>query len=226
MIIWNYFSRKFFLSLSIFLVVFLYSKEFYKGREYEKLGEFRNGYAPASKKNFWGQERWGFIDTRGNVVISFIYEDAWYFNEYGLRIVSKGKYSKDKKKLYGFVRKTDGFYFDQVRGFKENVAAVRKDFGKNKKWGFINRKLKIIVPFDYDHIDEFKNDFAKGKKRGRTVYFDKEADVYDFFAKCKKKEFKNYVIIKRNDLYGVITPNQQIVKDVKFVLDQINGIYY
>ena len=216
-----------FIFLFFFCLSFLFSREFYKGKEFEKIGDFRNGFAPVAEKGFWGKEKWGFIDTRGDIVIPLIYEDAWYFNEYGLGIVSKGLYSKDKKKLYGFVRKSDGFYFDQVRDFQKNVASVRRNgFWGSKKWGFINRKLDIIVPIIYDNIEPFKNHYAKGRIGSRTVYFNKKAEVFYFFAKCKKKEFKNFVILKKNNLYGVITPKQQIIKEVKYDLMLINAIYY
>lgn len=46
--------------------------------------------------------------------------------------------------------------FDYVRNFSEGLAAVCKD----DKWGYINKAGKIVIPFEYEWVDNFKDGIA------------------------------------------------------------------
>ena len=48
-------------------------------------------------------------------------------------------------------------YDDYAYLMTNGLLAVKKD----EKWGFINRKGKIIIPLSYDRVSVFKADKAK-----------------------------------------------------------------
>ncbi|MBQ0095722.1 MAG: WG repeat-containing protein [Bacteroidetes bacterium] len=80
--------------------------------------------------------RYGYLDSKGNVVIPFRYKSAGDFRE-GLAKVGNGKH-------YGFIDK-DGntvipFIYDEAYCFHDGYTAVKK----NGKWGFIDKSGKPI----------------------------------------------------------------------------------
>lgn len=80
--------------------------------------------------------RYGYLDSKGNVVIPFRYKSADNFRE-GLAKVGNGKH-------YGFIDK-DGntvipLIYDEAYCFHDGYAAVRQ----NGKWGFIDKSGKLI----------------------------------------------------------------------------------
>ena len=77
-------------------------------------------------------QKYGYVDETGNVVIPFMYFDAGKFSE-GLARVRHGK-------KWSFIDKTGwGVFPDEYDGagdFSEGLARVKS----NRKWGFINNK--------------------------------------------------------------------------------------
>jgi hypothetical protein len=97
---------------------------------YEAAGDFHDGRAAVTLNN-----KVGFIDTAGNMVIPCIYDydpAGWAF------LYDNLTDQKDRKPLYEF---------------SEGLAAVRL----NRKWGYIDKSGKEVTPFKY-------SDYASGLK--------------------------------------------------------------
>ncbi len=97
---------------------------------------------------------WGYIDTKGKIVIKPKYNDADYFYE-GLAAVNNG----DK---YGFIDYNGDtiikFQFDDVNwGFTNGLSVVRI----NDKCGYVNNKGKIVIPCKYFNCYPFHKNFAQ-----------------------------------------------------------------
>lgn len=112
---------------------------------------FSDGLAPVCKN-----EKWGYIDNEGNVVIDFQYDAAAPFSE-GMAMVAK--YEKT-----GFIDTTGNLVIDCKyedagdEGFQDGVVRVYKD----GEWGVIDKEENIIVSFGkYFRIREFKNGIAQ-----------------------------------------------------------------
>lgn len=98
-------------------------------------------------------QKYGFVNTNGDIVIPVIYENATFFNadNHLLGVKKHGK--------WGFINHKNKvvipFQYDDVYclqegcdGFFNGLVSVQK----NGKWGVVNTKNQIIIPFEYDEI--------------------------------------------------------------------------
>ena len=135
---------------------------------------FSEGLAAAKK-----DEKYGYVDTSGKVMIPFEYDGVGSFNE-GLAAVEK-----DGK--YGYID-TSGkvivtFEYDGAENFSEGFAAVEKD----DMWGFIDAIGNVITLLEYDKVWSFNEGRAavwKGRKLGFISASGKVVIPleYDFFS--------------------------------------------
>ena len=113
------------------------------------------------------QEKHGYINTKGEVVVPLEYDGAYYFSE-GLAPVMK--YDADGNEKCGFVN-TKGevvvpLEYDVAFSFSDGLAPVMKrDADGNEKWGYINTKGEVVVPLEYDDVCYFSEGLALVMKR-------------------------------------------------------------
>jgi hypothetical protein len=88
--------------------------------------------------------KYGYIDVNGNVIIKPEYEDARIFVEELAPVSINGS--------WGFIDKSGNTViqpiYDSVLFFSEGLAAV----SKNKKWGFIDKKGNLIIMIRFDEV--------------------------------------------------------------------------
>lgn len=94
-------------------------------------------------------EKYGFINTAGEQVIPFKYDNAYQFSE-GLAAVSLNE-------KWGFVSKTGTevipLEYDYVDSFRNGFAVVmKKDSNEKRKYGVIDSKGSTILPLEYGDI--------------------------------------------------------------------------
>lgn len=107
----------------------------------------------------------GFVNTKGEVVIPFIYEWVRGFSE-GLAAVCNDSHH------WGFIN-TRGevvipLIYDWVQSFSEGLAAV----SKNGKDGFINTSGDVVVPMIYDSARSFSDGLAAVQKDEKWGFVD------------------------------------------------------
>jgi len=107
----------------------------------------------------------GFVNTKGEVVIPFIYDYARHFSE-GLAAVC------NDSQHWGFIS-TRGevvipLIYDWVQSFSEGLAAVSKD-GKD---GFINSRGDVVIPMIYDSARSFSDGLAAVQKDEKWGFVD------------------------------------------------------
>ena len=115
---------------------------------YEGVRDFREGYAAVRKDGLWG-----FIDTNGNLVIDYRFEDIeGGFSEGKAPVKSNGKWI--------FIDMSGQQLFDQtfenVRKFQEGYAAVEK----GGKWGFIDQNGQVTIEPIYEAVGNFSEGLA------------------------------------------------------------------
>jgi len=159
----------------------------------ESFYEFKNGYArvdmlASNQNDMIPYFRWGFINSKGKIVIKPQFFDAQDFSE-GFAAV------KNENEKWGFIDEKGkliiDYQFDEVLDFSEGLAPVKVDdkwgyIDKNGKWtiepmfaeagifkyglakvanelygdqGFIDKTGKIVIPIQYYFVD---NHFKKG----------------------------------------------------------------
>lgn len=122
-------------------------------------------------------DKWGFIDRKGNIIIDFQYEQdrrkefdkflnlntdsldslpkAIYRN---VGFFHEGLASIQKDSLFGFINLKNEIViepiFKGVRYFSEGLAGVTLD---GKTWGFINKEGKFVIEPQYYFVDAFEN---------------------------------------------------------------------
>lgn len=103
---------------------------------------------------FMTEEKWGYINNKGKIVIKPQFDEADKFSE-GLARVQIGLKS-------GFIDSTGKFVIEPIYtfafGFSEGLAPVGKDM--NSQWGYIDRTGKIIIEPQFEHARRFSNGLA------------------------------------------------------------------
>jgi len=149
--------------------------------EYEYISAWSNGLLRV-KKNRDGN--YGYMDKAGKMVIPDTYSDATDFQQ-EIALVKKGK-------KYGLINTKGETVVDfQYDNFAEMVMVEEDKMSstgtheslmgfilkggyisleKNKKWGYIDLKGNVVIPFEYDQVWEPESDnkvmVRKGDKRG------------------------------------------------------------
>ena len=123
---------------------------------YEKARAFKNGLAPVMK-----DKTWGYINTKGEVVIMFQYKDAEIFSDDGLAPVKSSKnwgFINTKgqlvieEKYYITAGGFSIFQKNNPKGFLNGLARVKE----KKSWVYINTKGEVLNNKQFDNLELFK----------------------------------------------------------------------
>jgi len=134
--------------------------------QYDGPGTFREGVADVKKDGLLG-----FIDKTGKEIFPFRKYDYAGGFENGLSVF---RIIKDEKELYGFIDKTGNEVIPpvyeevEVSWFGKGNAIVQK----GGKWGTISRQNTVVVPFEYDKINDFNAGITTAKKGGKWGVID------------------------------------------------------
>ena len=133
------------------------------------------------KLRLFPQEKWGFIDTSGAVVIAARFDAAAEFSQ-GLAAVatdtdrtSHSCTDCDLNQRWGFIDKSGKevipLQYRAVSSFSEGLAAVMDDGGK---WGYIDTKGELIIPFSFERARPFSKGLAAVAVKKQFGYIDKQ----------------------------------------------------
>lgn len=134
------------------------------------------------KLRIFPQEKWGFIDTSGAVIISPQFNSVAGFSE-GLAAVafdmdrtSHNCTDCDLNQHWGFIDKSGKIVvqpqYHSVSSFSEGLAAVMNDDGK---WGYIDTKGELVIPFLFESAREFSEGLAPVAVNKQFGYIDKRS---------------------------------------------------
>ncbi len=127
---------------------------------YKLVESFSDGLAQASKE--MGKDaKYGYIDKTGKEVIPFEYDYTTPFNE-GLAMVGKiGGKSQIIDKKGNVVATLDTLYWTSSKFIEGLMVVVTTD---NWKYGVIDTEGSVIVPLEYEKINDFSEGFARVSK--------------------------------------------------------------
>jgi hypothetical protein len=131
--------------------------------KYDNVWDAAEGLAAVKK-----DDKWGFVDTSGTVVIPIQFDDPATFKQGYTQVRKEGKAGVIDKKGTVLVP----FQYDYIGSYNDGVFSAR-DF--NNKYGFIDSAGKIIIPFEYDevNISWFSGGLAIVKKKEKWGAIDK-----------------------------------------------------
>lgn len=198
-------------------------------------------------------EKFGFIDTLGNWIIKPQYDDAFPFYE-GLASVCKNDscFYIDKEG-----NTVSSQYYEEAESYKNGIAIVKKDnlyfllnrssqiISKgyqdisassnnlfvcklNNSYGAINAKGEIIIPFTYNKLGNFKNNYAyyQSTKHYGIVDINNKALTaqWDWVSDV---DTNSIAIVKKNNRFGLMTVNEELIlsADYDYITYCQNEIY-
>ena len=155
-------------------------------------------------------EKYGFIDKSGKVVIPIKYDDAWDFSEGLAKVELNGK--------WGFIDKTDKavipIKYDYAWSFSEGLARVER---LNGKWGFIDKTDKVVIPIKYDYAGSFSEGLAKVKLNWKYGFIDKSGKVIIPIKYDDAWAFSEGLAkVKLNGKWGFIDKTGKVVIPIKY----------
>ncbi len=173
--------------------------------EYLDARDFINGLAEVSKD----KKLYGYINTRGSLIIPMEYEQFWYGFRDGYTPVKKnGKWGMitDKNKT------VVPFVYDYLYYFSEGLAMAAKDDGRDRKYGFVNDKGREVIPLKYDLITDFNEGLAGVSINNKWGFADKNGKLVIPMEYEKAKGFSGgLAAVKVKGKWGFIDRNNKMV---------------
>ncbi|OJJ17528.1 hypothetical protein BKI52_27075 [marine bacterium AO1-C] len=175
----------------------------------------------------------GYIDTRGNVVVTLNYNT---FNDFKEGVVAVQQFSAKNQdgQKWGFLNKNGGiaipFQFEQAFNFNNGLALAVKF----NKAGFINKEGREVIPFIYEYTTQqhfydmlnisdragFQSGFAPVWKEGQMGFINRQGTVVVDF----KYDGFGIIFYEYNDYSQGIA---LVIKDDKeFYIDMKGKEYY
>lgn len=179
---------------------------------YDLAYDFTEGAASVKKDGLIG-----FIDKTGKELFPFRKYDYAAGFDGGL---SSFRIIKNNKELYGFIDKAGNevvppIYSDaRISWFNKGSYAIVQ---KGGKWGTITKQNAVVVPFEYEDINDFKNGITTAKKAGKWGVIDTAnkvlvpftmtyKTVYEFnsgYAHVENKDnLKGFIDINGKEVFG------------------------
>lgn len=172
---------------------------------------FFDGLAKICKDN-----KYGFIDKKGRIIINIEYENARDFSE-GLAAVEK-----DGK--WGFIDKTGrtviDFEYDFVKSFSNGLAAVEKD---GKRRSYIDKTGNKIIDLESNKSINSIGNFSEGLSKiyiinpeGKFGFIDKVGNtIIDFKYDIASNFSEGLVYVEKNGKWGFVDKTGRAIIDFK-----------
>jgi hypothetical protein len=123
--------------------------------------------------------RWGYMNSRKEIVIDCQYEAAEDFTG-GLASVTKkvrDKGGHTERELVGFIDEKGAvvadFLYDKAYAFSEGMAIVIKD----ELYGFIDSTGKEVIPTQFEDAASFSEGLAAVKVKGKNGFINKRGEM-------------------------------------------------
>lgn len=129
-------------------------------KEIDYVGVFRNGLAPARKN-----EKYGYINKKGETVIEFKYLDAKEFNG-GVAFATD-----NDADLWQCIDTQGNVVFEIISSFIVPMGHGYIQAHKEDKVGIINAKGEVVLPFIYDLIFNIEHERYVKVKLGTEYYY-------------------------------------------------------
>lgn len=130
--------------------------------EYAEISDFINNTAFASTRDSYGNRRAGMINRQNQVILPFDYSSIIAFaSNYGLILAIKG---------------CDNY----------ETTSFNDEDSKKCRYGVVNEQNNVIIPFEYQQINPFKDGVAIAKKNDLFGKIDKQGKVIVPFTQANQ----------------------------------------
>lgn len=183
--------------------------------QWERASSFCEGLAPVKSNGLWG-----CIDKAGKLVIPCQFDYGPTFSE-GLADVKKNG-------TYGYINKTGKMVIPLgsdliLRRFHRGLAWIGKwdNLGFNRVFGCIDRTGRLVLPYQWNWVDEYSEGFAKVRKDKFFVanegYIDELGNVVIPCQWVHAEDFHDGLAkVLKNNKYGYIDKTGKLVIPCKW----------
>lgn len=201
--------------------------------EYNYLGNFANGYAPACYNERYGWidrdfneykmeydyttpfcngiaaakkgNKWALIDEDLQQLTKFKFDEI-VLDENGFCANAESIFVKEKDKYYLIDtagKKIGKLEFDDVKAFNGNQYAAVK---KGSKWGYVNTDGKLAIKYQYEDARSFANGAAGYKSQGAWGLINQNNEIIlaPMFDDIKMMNSDGILIIKNEEIWQCI----------------------
>ena len=182
--------------------------------EYSQLVYLGNGFVKGEKKgltNIYGKEKWCLLHVIIGLITPCMFDYIGKF-ENGLAKIAKDIISEyvNRDRINQYFSIHEGISY---RGNKYKIGYLGL-------FGMINEQGEIIIPFEFDEIEQFLNDRAKAKKEGKWGYINEQGEIIIPFEFDEIEQFLNdRVKAKKEGKWGYINEQGEII--IPFEFDEI-----
>lgn len=130
-------------------------------------GEFREGLAPVFDHD---TKAWGYVDNEGKSIIPPQFFEAGSFNE-GIAVV-KLPFDKDG---YAFIDKAGHIVGRSSQ--RTQMQEGRMPILIGRKWGYVDREFKLVIPAIYDYAMQFSEGLASVRIGNQCGFIDSDGNM-------------------------------------------------
>ncbi|WP_254449339.1 WG repeat-containing protein [Anabaena sp. UHCC 0253] len=159
----------------------------------------------------------GFIDKSGKIIIPAQFAGATKFSEGLSLIFFKFRTNDDESSTFGFIDKTGKLVIDLsstditlVSLFSEDLASVMNK--NNRKWGFIDTTGKIVIEPQFDLVGQFSEGLAEVEVNNKWGFIGKSGNIVinPTFERVQKFS-EGLAAVRLNDKWKFIDKNGNTV---------------
>ncbi|MDF2435752.1 MAG: repeat-containing protein [Bacteroidota bacterium] len=169
--------------------------------KYHQVEGFSDGLSMVSVWND-GDEKYGFINSKGKEVIPAVYDavDSWFyrstrFNDL-LVIENDQHYALFKRNG----EQVTEFLYQGIGVWNQGLAMVSKD----GKQGFIDKDGKVVIPLVYNHVDQMTTTPVRVNKDGKWGFIDSKGKIVIPIIYEDATGFGVTAKVKKDGKWGII----------------------
>lgn len=172
---------------------------------FDRADFFEEDLAVVVKRGPNHDEKWGFINKKGELVVNTIYDEANSFRE-GLAAVRTGSFDCPS---WGYIDKSGKvaipLQYCYATSFEDGLAFVANGSMQERKGGYIDKSGNVVVPFAYSMGRPFQEDRAVVMKDGYYGYIDKTGKKITDFVFDEARSFEEgMAVVSKNGRAGII----------------------
>lgn len=175
------------------------------GDAFDRVDFFEEDLAVVTKRGQNHDEKWGFINKKGELVVDTIYDEAFSFSE-GMAAVRMGTFDCP---TWGYINKSGKvaipLQYCYAGPFVDGLAFVANGGLSERKGGYIDRAGNTVIPFEYSMGWPFEEERAVVMKDGFYGYIDKTGKaITDFVFETATSFESGVAVVTKNDRFGII----------------------
>jgi hypothetical protein len=184
--------------------------------KYDYVSGFENGYAVVRYLKGEYDYIHGLIDSTGKEVIPVKYGHLEYYPEDKVLIFGEETISNlGLMNLKGEIVISAQYVF-----WSKNISKGLWPVGKNDKFGVINLKNQVVIPFEYAMIESYSDNLgiaaAQKDESGKYGFIDRTGKTVIPFEYDYGWPSDANIIVKKNNKWGVIDINGKIILPFEF----------